>query len=125
MARRIFVQVPAQAVVPEMLVSFKEVPPRAKAASFTVSDAMEKIERLIPIKTEGSSFFPGVRAKAGASDRFKGVKGRRINHSRRCMSPVSFGEDTSQQVTAVHSDDRLQWVETSRCLTMYEGPHLV
>jgi hypothetical protein len=36
--------VPAQAVVARYLESFKEFPPRAKAASFTVSDVMEKIE---------------------------------------------------------------------------------
>jgi arylsulfatase len=42
-AHRIFLQVPAQAIVAKMLESFKEFPPRAKAASFTVSDVMEKI----------------------------------------------------------------------------------
>jgi arylsulfatase len=41
---RTFLLVPAQAVVARYLDSFKEFPPRAKAASFTVSDAMEKIE---------------------------------------------------------------------------------
>jgi len=41
--RRAFMFVPAQAIVAKMLESFKEFPPRAKAASFTVSDAMEKI----------------------------------------------------------------------------------
>jgi len=40
--------VPAQALVAKMLDSFKEFPPRAKAASFTVSDAMEKIETASP-----------------------------------------------------------------------------
>ena len=43
MAHRMFLQVPAQAVVARYLESFKDFPPRAKAASFTVSDAMEKI----------------------------------------------------------------------------------
>ncbi|HZP71079.1 MAG TPA: arylsulfatase [Pseudolabrys sp.] len=43
-ARRVFLLVPAQAIVARYLDSFKEFPPRAKAASFTVSDAMEKIE---------------------------------------------------------------------------------
>src|SRR5215813_3542189 len=42
-ARRAFMFVPAQAIVAKYLDSFKEFPPRAKAASFTVSDAMEKI----------------------------------------------------------------------------------
>jgi arylsulfatase len=46
--RRVFVQVPAQAIVGKMLESFKEFPPRAKAASFTVSDALEKIETASP-----------------------------------------------------------------------------
>jgi arylsulfatase A-like enzyme len=41
--RRVFVQVPIQAVVAKYLESFKDFPPRAKAASFTVSDVMEKI----------------------------------------------------------------------------------
>jgi arylsulfatase A-like enzyme len=42
-AHRSFLFVPAQAVVAKYLESFKEFPPRAKAASFTVSDAMDKI----------------------------------------------------------------------------------
>ncbi|WFU77441.1 arylsulfatase [Bradyrhizobium sp. CIAT3101] len=42
-AHRAFLLVPAQAIVGKYLESFKEFPPRAKAASFTVSDAMEKI----------------------------------------------------------------------------------
>jgi arylsulfatase len=45
---RTFLIVPAQAVVAKMLESFKEFPPRAKAASFTVSDAMEKITTAAP-----------------------------------------------------------------------------
>ena len=43
LAHRTFILVPAQAIVAKYLESFKEFPPRAKAASFTVSDAMEKI----------------------------------------------------------------------------------
>ncbi|MCP3472194.1 arylsulfatase [Bradyrhizobium sp. CCGUVB1N3] len=42
-AHRAFLLVPAQAIVTKWLDSFKEFPPRAKAASFTVSDAMDKI----------------------------------------------------------------------------------
>jgi arylsulfatase A-like enzyme len=42
-AHRAFMFVPAQAIVARYLDSFKEFPPRAKAASFTVSDAMDKI----------------------------------------------------------------------------------
>ena len=42
-AHRAFMFVPAQAIVARYLESFKEFPPRAKAASFTVSDAMDKI----------------------------------------------------------------------------------
>jgi arylsulfatase len=42
-AHRAFLLVPAQAIVAKYLESFKEFPPRAKAASFTVSDAMDKI----------------------------------------------------------------------------------
>lgn len=45
---RIFVLVPAQEIVGKWLHSFGEFPPRAKAASFTVSDAMEKIETASP-----------------------------------------------------------------------------
>jgi len=40
---RAFMFVPAQAIAARYLESFKEFPPRAKAASFTVSDAMDKI----------------------------------------------------------------------------------
>ena len=43
--RRGFIVVPAQAIVAKYIESFKEFPPRAKAASFTVSDAMDKIEQ--------------------------------------------------------------------------------
>ncbi|HEX4852263.1 MAG TPA: arylsulfatase, partial [Puia sp.] len=42
-ARRVFLMVPAQVFVAQYLESFKAFPPRAKAASFTVSDAMDKI----------------------------------------------------------------------------------
>jgi hypothetical protein len=42
-AHRAFAFVPVQAIVAKYLESFKEFPPRAKAASFTVSDAMDKI----------------------------------------------------------------------------------
>jgi arylsulfatase len=42
-AHRVFLLVPSQAVVAQWLESFKDFPPRAKAASFTISDAMEKI----------------------------------------------------------------------------------
>ena len=42
-SHRMFLLVPAQAAVAQWLESFKEFPPRAKAASFTVSDAMDKI----------------------------------------------------------------------------------
>jgi arylsulfatase len=42
-AHRMFLFVPAQAAVAQWMESFKEFPPRAKAASFTVSDAMDKI----------------------------------------------------------------------------------
>jgi arylsulfatase len=47
-ARRVFLLVPAQSIVAKWLESFKEFTPRAKAASFTVSDAMEKIESADP-----------------------------------------------------------------------------
>jgi arylsulfatase len=39
-----FMLVPAQAFVAKWLESFKDFPPRAKAASFSVSDAMEQIQ---------------------------------------------------------------------------------
>jgi arylsulfatase A-like enzyme len=42
-AHRVFLLVPAQAVVARYIESFKDFPPRAKAASFTVGDVMEKI----------------------------------------------------------------------------------
>ena len=43
MTHRIFILVPAQALVAQWLESFKDFPPRAKAASFTVGDVMDKI----------------------------------------------------------------------------------
>jgi arylsulfatase len=42
-ARRLFLIVPAQAIVAKYIDSFKEFPPRAKAASFTINDVMEQI----------------------------------------------------------------------------------
>lgn len=46
--RRAFLLVPAQEIVARYMESFKEFPPRAKAASFTVSDVMEKISTAGP-----------------------------------------------------------------------------
>ncbi|WP_245500869.1 sulfatase-like hydrolase/transferase [Rhizobium sp. BK251] len=43
LARHVFLQVPTQAIVAKYIESFKDFPPRAKAASFTVGDVMEKI----------------------------------------------------------------------------------
>ena len=43
LAQRMFLFVPAQAIIGKYLETFKEFPPRAKAASFTVADAMDKI----------------------------------------------------------------------------------
>jgi arylsulfatase len=45
---RAFLFVPAQAIVAKVLESFKEFPPRAKAASFTVGDVMDKIMTASP-----------------------------------------------------------------------------
>jgi len=47
-ARRMFLMVPAQVIVGKLLESFKAFPPRAKAASFTVGDAMDKIATASP-----------------------------------------------------------------------------
>ncbi|XUJ34032.1 arylsulfatase [Bradyrhizobium japonicum] len=49
-AHRAFMFVPAQAIVARYIESFKDFPPRAKAASFTVSDVMEKITAAGPNK---------------------------------------------------------------------------
>ena len=38
-----FIQVPAQAIVAEWLKSFKEFPPRAKAASFSIDQIVEAL----------------------------------------------------------------------------------
>jgi hypothetical protein len=45
---RVFLLVPAQAAVAWYVESFKDFPPRAKAASFTVSDVMKKIQTATP-----------------------------------------------------------------------------
>jgi len=42
-AHRAFLLVPAQAIVAKYIESFKDFPPRAKAASFTVGDVMDKL----------------------------------------------------------------------------------
>ncbi|MGY4569291.1 arylsulfatase [Bradyrhizobium pachyrhizi] len=49
-AHRAFLLVPAQAIVARYVESFKEFPPRAKAASFTVGDVMEKLTTAGPAK---------------------------------------------------------------------------
>ncbi|MET4035192.1 arylsulfatase A-like enzyme [Bradyrhizobium sp. JR7.2] len=49
-AHRAFMFVPAQAIVAKYIESFKEFPPRAKAASFTVSDVMDKLTTTPPGK---------------------------------------------------------------------------
>ena len=49
-AHRTFLLVPTQGIVARYLESFKDFPPRAKAASFTVSDVMEKISTVNPSK---------------------------------------------------------------------------
>ena len=43
MADRAYLLIPAQAIVAEFLKTFKEFPPRAKAASFSIDQAMEKL----------------------------------------------------------------------------------
>ncbi|UYO46247.1 arylsulfatase [Rhodopseudomonas palustris] len=48
MDHRMFLIIPAQALVAHWAESFKEFPPRAKAASFTISDVMEKITTARP-----------------------------------------------------------------------------
>ena len=40
---RAFLMVPAQAIVGEFLATFKEYPPRQKAASFSIDQAMDKL----------------------------------------------------------------------------------
>jgi arylsulfatase len=42
MIDRVFLLVPAQAIVAEFLKTFKDFPPRQKAASFSVDQALEK-----------------------------------------------------------------------------------
>ena len=48
LAERSFLLVPSQVIVAGYLESFKEFPPRAKAASFSVSDVMDKITTASP-----------------------------------------------------------------------------
>lgn len=42
-AEHVWVQVPVQGLVAKWIETFKEFPPRNKAASFTVGDVMDKI----------------------------------------------------------------------------------
>ena len=42
MADRMFVLVPAQAIVAEFLKSFEEFPPRQKPSSFSIDEALEQ-----------------------------------------------------------------------------------
>jgi arylsulfatase len=43
-AQRMFVFVPAQAIVAEFMGTFKEFPPRQKPASFSVGDALSQLQ---------------------------------------------------------------------------------
>jgi hypothetical protein len=45
MADRTFLLVPAQAIVGEFLKTFQEFPPRQKAASFSIDQALEKAQQ--------------------------------------------------------------------------------
>jgi arylsulfatase len=45
MMDRAFLLVPAQAIVGEFLATFREFPPRQKAASFSIDDALEKAQQ--------------------------------------------------------------------------------
>jgi hypothetical protein len=47
----IFLLVPAQSIVGDFLATFQEFPPRQKAASFTVDQAMEKLQEGLTSKT--------------------------------------------------------------------------
>jgi hypothetical protein len=54
------VLVPVQGIVKEFLSAFKEYPPRAKAASFTVNQALEKPQDAfgyLSIESERSQWF--------------------------------------------------------------------
>jgi arylsulfatase len=44
MAHRMFLFVPAQAIVAQWVSSFKEFPPRQKPASFSIDEVMKKLE---------------------------------------------------------------------------------
>ena len=71
-AHCMFLFVPAQAAVAHELETFKEFPPRAKAASFTVSDAMDNIivckqGRRQLTNTTGLNCRSVVRGQAGFS----------------------------------------------------------
>ena len=46
--RHAFIAVPVQTIVGNMLMSFKEFPPRQKAASFTIDQAMEQLMKATP-----------------------------------------------------------------------------
>jgi arylsulfatase len=48
MIDRAFMLVPAQAIVGEFLATFKDYPPRQKAASFSLDNVLEKLEAGIP-----------------------------------------------------------------------------
>ena len=45
MADRMFLLVPAQAIVGEFLKTFEEFPPRQKPASFSIDEALEKARK--------------------------------------------------------------------------------
>jgi arylsulfatase len=48
MIDRAFMLVPAQAIVGEFLATFKDYPPRQKAASFSLDNVLEKLEAGLP-----------------------------------------------------------------------------
>jgi arylsulfatase len=74
MADRVFLLVPAQAIVGEFLKTFAEFPPRQKPASFSIDQALEKARTLqenmaaaasTPATTDGKA-AKGEPALAGA-----------------------------------------------------------
>ena len=127
--RRAFVQVPIQGVVAQYIESFKDFPPRAKAASFTVNNVMEKIQSASP-----SEIRAGVERRVYHRFPMRGV-----SHSENREQGVYFGTRaiamvvqmgkrravSSGSIPALENDDRPEAVVPALHQSTLRGTLLV
>ena len=74
---RAYLLVPAQQIVGRFLATFKEYPPRQKAASFTVDQVMEKLRRVSGVASDAALI--GYRRSSGSKSSSLGTRPSRLS----------------------------------------------